>query len=79
MRIPRFHQEISANIGQVQPLSSQNHRHAIQVLRLKAEESLVLFDGKGGEYLAKIHKCGKRESSVVLKSFNDGFCDSKSG
>ena len=71
MRTPRFYQEIDVEIGQQQSLSALNHRHAIQVLRLKVDEALILFDGKGGEYLAKISVVNKRASSVLLESFND--------
>jgi len=71
MRIPRFYQEINVEIGQEQGLSAINHRHAVQVLRLKLDESLILFDGKGGEYLAKIRVVNKRESAALLESFND--------
>ena len=71
MRIPRFYQEIDVVIGQSQSLSALNHRHAIQVLRLKINDVLVLFDGKGGEYLAKINVANKRDSTVLLESFND--------
>ncbi len=54
MRIPRFYQEVDVEIGQQQSLSAVNHRHAVQVLRLKVDEELIIFDGKGGEYLAKV-------------------------
>ena len=71
MRIPRFFQEIDAEVGQQQNLSAINHRHAVQVLRLKPDDALMLFDGNGGEYLAKVSEANKRNSAVVLVSFND--------
>lgn len=71
MRIPRFYQEVDVEIGQQQSLSAVNHRHAVQVLRLKIDEELIIFDGKGGEYLAKVSVVNKRDSSVLLESFND--------
>lgn len=71
MRIPRFYQEINVELGQQQSLSVVNHRHAIQVLRLKLDETLILFDGKGGEYVAKISTANKRDSAVLLESFSD--------
>lgn len=71
MRVPRFYQEVDVQVGQEQQLSTVNHRHAVQVLRLKAGDSLMLFDGNGGEYYAQIASCNKRDSSVVLKSFDD--------
>ena len=71
MKIPRFYQEIDVEIGQQQVLSATNHRHAVQVLRLKANELLILFDGKSGEYLAKLSDVNKRNSSAALESFID--------
>jgi len=73
MKISRFYQdddlsEIYAKSGEL-ALSAENHRHAIQVLRLKVEEKLIIFDGRGGEYLAKIKDFDKRSSSVQLESF----------
>jgi len=71
MRIPRFYQEIDREVGQDQLLSRLNHRHAVQVLRLKIDDELILFDGKGGEYLAKMCVCNKRDSAATLVSFVD--------
>ena len=70
MRIPRFYQDIEAEVGQQQALSSANHRHAVQVLRLKVNESLCMFDGKDGEYMATLTEINKRDSAVTLNSFN---------
>jgi len=75
MKIPRFYQDedISQAFteGGELALSVKNHRHAIQVLRLKVEEKLIVFDGRGGEYLAHIKDFDKRKSSVQLVSFTD--------
>ncbi len=71
MKIPRFYQEIDVEVGQDQRLSATNHRHAVQVLRLKVDEALILFDGQGGEYLAKLNAVNKRDSAVLLESFSD--------
>ena len=71
MRIPRFYQPIDVELGQHQALSTTNHRHAVQVLRLKVEQPLILFDGVNGEYLATLSEINKRDSSVLLESFND--------
>lgn len=80
MKIPRFYQD--EDISQVFEeggelgLSVKNHRHAIQVLRLKVEEKLIVFDGRGGEYLAHIKAFDKRKSSVQLESFEKISCES---
>lgn len=75
MKIPRFYQDDDLqkyhSSNEDLALSLKNHRHAIQVLRLKLEEKLILFNGKGGEYLAHIQSFDKRNSTIVLESFND--------
>jgi len=71
MRVPRFYQEIDTEIGQQQVLSKANHRHAVQVLRLKIGDALILFDGNGGEYLTQMSVSNKRDSAVLLQTFDD--------
>ena len=70
MRIPRFYQKESFNIDQTVELSAENHRHAIQVLRLNTDDSLILFNGEGGEYLAILADVKKRRSTVLITSFD---------
>lgn len=68
MRIPRFYQASDMQVGNELELSPVNHRHAIQVLRLKTGENIVLFNGRGGEYSAKIITVEKKASQVLLES-----------
>ena len=70
MKIPRFYQALDLQTGKQLELSAVNHRHAIQVLRLQAGDPLILFNGEGGEYLARITNIQKRKSHVVLESFD---------
>lgn len=70
MRIPRFYLP--------QPLSSDTNlelppelfRHAIQVLRMKQDEPLILFNGAGGEYTATLTEVSRRSASVHIASFD---------
>ena len=71
MRIPRFYQPEPLAVGQVIELSASNHRHAIQVLRLKASETLILFNGEGGEYYAQLEEVTKKHSTVSLQRYDD--------
>ncbi len=70
MKISRFYQQSEMIIGNELELSTTNHRHAVQVLRLKLEQTLILFNGEGGEYHAKLIDSSKRSSRVILESFN---------
>jgi len=69
MKISRFYQAGTIKVSEELTLSPENHRHAVKVLRLKLEESLILFNGKGGEYLATLSAFDKRTSQVFIQSF----------
>lgn len=71
MRIPRFYQPEPLSVGQTLKLSATNHRHAIQVLRLKASETLIIFNGEGGEYHAQLEEITKKHSAIKLQSYDD--------
>lgn len=70
MRIPRFYCPTEFELAQTLILPDEVFRHAVQVLRLQVGESLLLFNGQGGEYLAELIEIGKRSASVRLQSFN---------
>lgn len=70
MRIPRLFQSSDFSINQQLQLSNQNHRHATQVLRLKTDDKLILFNGKVGEYMAVITQSNKRTTDVSITAQN---------
>ena len=70
MKISRFYQATELQVGADLELSVENHRHAIQVLRLKAGEELILFNGEGGEYTARVVEMEKRNSKVRIEAYD---------
>ncbi len=70
MRVSRFYQEGEIQVGDEIALTQANHRHAVQVLRLKEGDKLVLFNGKSGEYKARISVTDKRNSQVVVEEYS---------
>jgi len=70
MRIPRFFQNTPFRINQPIELSPLNYRHAIQVLRLKATTPLILFNGTGGEYHARLLEITKKQARVMVERFD---------
>lgn len=70
MKISRFYQDQPFEIGDEVILSPANHRHAIQVLRLKTDENLILFNGTGGEFSSRLIIADKRKSQVIIESFD---------
>lgn len=69
MRIPRFYTDTPLTTDSTLELPSAVFRHAIQVLRLKVGESLILFNGTGGEYQATLTDVTKRKASARIEYF----------
>jgi len=71
MRIPRIYLPQPLAVDQEVLLDERALRHVVQVLRLKAGQSLILFNGAGGEYAAELVTVGKRQARVRLCGFRD--------
>lgn len=70
--IPRFHcppSHCTLAPGAHVELPEQAARHALKVLRMKAGERVVLFDGQGGEWQAEILGAGGT-ARVALRAFD---------
>jgi 16S rRNA (uracil1498-N3)-methyltransferase len=69
MRIPRIFtgQALQANTEVV--LEPGPSRHLSRVLRMKAGDALVLFNGSGGQYPATISELGRQSLVVTTGSF----------
>ncbi|HYA65830.1 MAG TPA: RsmE family RNA methyltransferase, partial [Burkholderiaceae bacterium] len=54
MRAPRFFVSEGLEVGQTIELPAACCHHALRVLRLRAQDTLILFDGKGSEFEARL-------------------------
>jgi 16S rRNA (uracil1498-N3)-methyltransferase len=52
--------------SQIELTGSEAH-HLLHVLRLGEGDEIVVFDGKGGEYLAVITACGKKSATAIVR------------
>jgi 16S rRNA (uracil1498-N3)-methyltransferase len=52
--VPRFYVDSPLRAGSVCTLSEDAAHHAVHVLRLREGEDITLFNGRGGEYAARI-------------------------
>jgi 16S rRNA (uracil1498-N3)-methyltransferase len=52
--VPRFYLDAPLRAGGVCTLSEDAAHHAVHVLRIRQDDAIVLFDGRGGEYDARI-------------------------
>ncbi len=71
MNLPRFYcREALSPTARIE-LPEPVARHAVRVLRLPPGAPVVLFDGRGGEYLAHIERIERERVYVELADWND--------
>ena len=71
MRIPRIYQNRDLQLNQVIVLDAQATVHLTRVLRLRLDDPVILFNGRGGEYLGRLREVGKRSGAIYLERFID--------
>jgi len=76
MNNPRFFSPQPLSVGARVDLSESAARHAARVLRLKEDDCLTLFDGAGGEYVARIARVGRDNVAVEVMQWSDVECES---
>jgi len=64
MRTTRIYLDLALEPGTTCNLTEEAAHHVATVLRMKAGEALVLFNGRGGSYRATITRMGKRSVEV---------------
>ncbi|HJS77205.1 MAG TPA: 16S rRNA (uracil(1498)-N(3))-methyltransferase [Burkholderiales bacterium] len=63
---PRFYIDAPLRAGSVCTLSEDAAHHAIHVLRLRAGEEITVFNGRGGEFAARIMSIQRLKIAVDL-------------
>ena len=76
MRIPRIYTSAILNSGATIELDENAFNHSVRVLRLKQGNSLILFNGEGGEYEAELSDVQKKCASTNIGQFHDKECES---
>ena len=71
MNLPRFYCREALSPGAHVELPEPVARHAVRVLRLPPGAPMVLFDGRGGEYLAHIQRIERERVVAELASWQD--------
>lgn len=71
MRIPRIHQPGPLAAGEIVELDGQAAVHLTRVLRLRAGDPLVLFNGEGGEFAARLLEAGRRSARIEVGEFTE--------
>ena len=70
MRIPRLYVKQPLTIGVPLELDSHSARYLRSVLRLSEGGSVVVFDGRGGEYRAVLETSGKASAHIIAEEFD---------
>lgn len=76
MNSPRFFCPQALAPGALLALPESAARHAARVLRLTAGQAITLFDGRGGEYAARIAAVKKDEVSAEVLDWRAAECES---
>jgi len=76
MRIPRIYTPASLSSDVTIELDENAFSHAVRVLRLKQGDSLILFNGEGGEFEAELADVQKKRASATIGQFHDKDCES---
>src|SRR5574343_324876 len=71
MNLPRFYCRAALSPGAHIELPEPVARHAVRVLRLPLGAPMVLFDGRGGEYLAHIQRIERERVVAELASWQE--------
>ena len=65
--MPRIHLERSLQAGAMLTLPAAQSRH-VQVLRLQPGDELMLFNGEGGEWRARVARIGRSDVDVQVEA-----------
>lgn len=68
---PRFYHADDIFIGQTIELNLAAGHHASRVLRLKIGDSVIVFNGRGGEFQAHIKNIRKTSTTLIVDRFDD--------
>lgn len=74
--LPRFYCNEQITLNQPFELPDNVRHHAVRVLRLKQGDSLILFNGQGGEFFSEIIAINKNTSTIKILQYNDYERDS---
>jgi len=72
--IPRFFCPFPLHPGATVELTAEASHHALKVLRVGAGDTAILFDGRGGQWLATLNPAGK-SVRATLGEFADSDCE----
>ena len=74
--LSRFYCNEQIAVNQTFELPDNVRHHAVRVLRLKQGDTIILFNGQGGEFLSEIISINKNTSTLKVFEYNEYECES---
>lgn len=74
--LPRFYCNEPITVNKPFELPDNVRHHAVRVLRLKQGDSIILFNGRGGEFFSEIITINKNTSNIKILKHNERECES---
>jgi 16S rRNA (uracil1498-N3)-methyltransferase len=71
MRVSRLYIDSALNVGQQLELNDEACHYLRSVLRLKAEQSIILFNGAGGDFAGKLIEVSRKSVRVKIEEHLD--------
>ncbi|MBB71694.1 MAG: 16S rRNA (uracil(1498)-N(3))-methyltransferase [Legionellales bacterium] len=76
MTTPRLYQAIELSEGNTISLTADAAHHVSRVLRMSVGDTVIIFNGQGGEYHGTVTDISKKSVIVQLQQFNDSNTES---
>jgi 16S rRNA (uracil1498-N3)-methyltransferase len=76
MRVSRVYTSAALTLGKQVELDEENAHYIRTVLRLKKDTEIILFDGKGGEYLCTVSEVNRKSVIIAVNKWLDRSVES---
>ena len=76
MRVSRVYTSAALTLGKQVELDEENGHYVRTVLRLKKDTEIILFDGKGGEYLCTVSEVNRKLVIIAVNKWLDRSVES---
>jgi 16S rRNA (uracil1498-N3)-methyltransferase len=76
MRVSRVYTSAALTLGKQVELDEENGHYVRTVLRLKKDTEIILFDGKGGEYLCTVSEVSRKSVIIAVNKWLDRSVES---
>lgn len=73
MSVHRIYYDTKLREGQTLELDTNARQYLLHVLRLKKNTKFIIFNGQGGEFLAKLIDAKKRSATIEILQFQKGI------